>query len=135
MTSHQDLGFIPLATSHALNPPHSLLSCIILLACLTSKPLFPKHYFMVSIHLFFGLPTERISAHSPSYSLSNPNLLHPLYMVGPPENTFINLHNSLICAFGTLSILLILCKPRLSICTLSHCRMYEYVQAMFHAKL
>ena len=69
------------------NPHHSLLSCTILLAYLTSKALFLKHSFTVSSHLFHGLPTEQLLAHS----LSNPITLHSLHMAVPMENTFINL--------------------------------------------
>ena len=61
-------GFIPRATHHAFpltNPRHTLLSCTILLVCPTSKPLFFKQSFMVSIHLFRDLPTERLPAHTP----------------------------------------------------------------------
>ena len=47
-------------------PRHSLLSCTILYACLTSKPHFFKQSFTISIHLFHGLPTERLLAHSPT---------------------------------------------------------------------
>ena len=41
------------------SPPHTLLSWTIqpiLLACLTSKPLFFNQSFIISIHLFHGLP-------------------------------------------------------------------------------
>ena len=48
---------------------HSLLSYTILISCSTSKPLFLKHFFTISIHLFRGLPTERLLAHSPTYTL------------------------------------------------------------------
>ena len=57
----QGQGFIPQAMPHAFpltNPHHTPLLCTILLACLTSKPLFFKQSFMVSVHLFYGLPTE-----------------------------------------------------------------------------
>ena len=50
-------------------PRHSFLSCTILLACLTPKPLFFKQSFMVSIYLFHYLHTERIPAYFPSYTL------------------------------------------------------------------
>ena len=114
VASYQGQGFIPWATSHAFsltNLCHSLLSCTILLACLKSKPFFFKHSFTVSIHPFCCLPTEQLSA----YSLGN---LHPLHMAEPMEHILINLHNFLIHAFRTLSILLIPSKPLgLFICT------------------
>ena len=68
------------------NPRHTL-SCTILLACLTSKALFFKQSFSVPIHLFRGLPTERLTTHS----LSNPFVLHSLHIAETSENTFINL--------------------------------------------
>ena len=86
-----------------------------------------KHSFMVSVHLFHNQPTKQLPAHSPTYSLINPIILHSLHMAEPPENTFVNPfiyppfitpHYSLIRAFRTLSFLLIPSKPlRLSICT------------------
>ena len=69
VASSQGQGFIPWATPHAfplINPCHSLLSYTILLACQTSKPLFFKHSFTVSIHLFRSLPNDRLPAHSPT---------------------------------------------------------------------
>ena len=106
------------------NPPiHSLL-CRILLLCLTSKSLFFKHSFLISIHLFCSLPIKQLytSIHSYIDPLSNPVILHTLHMAEPSENTFINFviltpHNCLIHAFTTLCILLILSKPlKFSIC-------------------
>ena len=44
---------------------HSLLSCTILLVCLTFKPPFLKQS-TESIHLYHGLPTNRPAAHSPT---------------------------------------------------------------------
>ena len=112
------------------NSCHSHLSCTILLACLTSKPLFLKYSFTVSIHLFPGLPTEWLPAHSYIVdSLGNPITLHPLYMAE-------TLDDSLICAFKILSILLILSNPlRLFICTalildLSFSRFHNNVTAI-----
>ena len=99
-------------------PYHSLPSYTILLACPTSKPLFIKQSSMALIHLFRGLPTAQLLAHS----LSNPIILHSYHLAKPLDNTFINpffnLHNSHIHAFGTLSLLLITSNPlKLSICT------------------
>ena len=68
-------GFISRATLHALpltNPRHTLLSCTILLACLTSKPLFLKQSFTVSIHLLRGLPTENTFINLFVYILRHP---------------------------------------------------------------
>ena len=48
------------------NPRHTLLSCTIPLACLTSKHVFFKYFFTVSILLFHGIPTECLPAHYPS---------------------------------------------------------------------
>ena len=90
----QSQGFIPRATPHAFpftNPRHTLLSCTILLACLTSKPLFFRQSFTVSIHFFRGLPIERLPAYPYIDSLSNPVVLHSLHMAESSENTFINL--------------------------------------------
>ena len=79
----QSHGFMFRAMLHASpipNPCRTLLSWKILLACLTSKPLFFNHSFTVSIHLFLGLPTERLPAHSlhrPYYqSCHSPFSLH-----------------------------------------------------------
>ena len=75
------------------NPSHSLLSCTILSACLTSKPIFLKHSFTVSVHLFQGLLIERLPARSPlSYIdyLGNPISLYPLHMTEPPGHAFIS---------------------------------------------
>ena len=69
IASHQSQGFIPQATPHAFpltNLHHTLLSCTILLACLTFNLLFFKQSFTVSIHLFCGLSTERLPAHFPT---------------------------------------------------------------------
>ena len=49
-------GYAPYTPHH--KPPPCSPSWTILLACLTSKPLFLKLSFTVSIHLFRGLPTE-----------------------------------------------------------------------------
>ena len=67
VASHQVQGFILQATPHAfsLKFPHSFLSWTILLASLTSKHLFLKRSFTVSIHL----PTERLPAHTLTYIL------------------------------------------------------------------
>ena len=72
----------------------------------------------------FPQPTHKTITSTLPYIefLGNPVLLHPLHMVKPPENTFINPFiipfNSLIHAFGTLSIFLIPNKPlRLSFYT------------------
>ena len=83
MASCQGQQFIPLATPHSFpltNPCHSPLSWTLLLACLKSKPLFFKHFFALSIHLFHGLPTEWLPAHSLGYPIP----LHPLHMTEPP---------------------------------------------------
>ena len=75
---------IPQATPHIFPityPHHTILSCIIFLACLTSKPLFFKQAFTVSIHLFLSLP---IDPHN------NAVILHSFHMAEPLENTFIN---------------------------------------------
>ena len=92
IASRQDQGFISQATTNAFlltNPRHKLLSCTILLACLTSKPLFFKQSFKVSIHLSATyLPTSTLCYIDP---LSNPIILHSLNMSEPSENTFINL--------------------------------------------
>ena len=72
-------------------PPHKPPPYTILLACLTSKPLFFKKPFPVSINLFRCLPNERLPALSYIDSLTNPTILHPLQMAEPSENTFINL--------------------------------------------
>ena len=52
--------------STSQTPHHTLLSCTIFLACLTSKSLFFKHSFTLSVHLSCCLPTERLPAHSPT---------------------------------------------------------------------
>ena len=118
MASYQGQGFIPLTTSHTFPltyPLHSLLSCSILFACLTSKPLFFKHS-TVSIHPFLGLPTERLPAHTPTYSWQSYH--SPYGLTTMPLSSPYTPHNSLIHAFGTLCILLIPSNPlRLSICT------------------
>ena len=86
----------PQAAPHAFfltNPRHTLLSCIILLACLTFIPLLFKQSFMVSIHLFLGLLLSDYQ-HTPLHryidSLSNPIVPHSLNIADPSENTFIN---------------------------------------------
>ena len=90
VASCQSQGFIPRATSHAFpltNPRHSLLSWTVLLACLTSKPLFFKHFFRVSRHLFRGLPTERLPVHTPwqssPHGRSNGTRLHRSFHLDP----------------------------------------------------
>ena len=94
--------------------PHSLLSWTILLSCLTSKPLFLKHSFSISIHLFLGLLTEQLSLSILSIWLNHCRIPSSILSSRP----FFTLHNSLICAFWILSILLIPSNPlRLSICT------------------
>ena len=125
LASYQGQGFIPWGITHAFlltNLHHSLLSWTILLACLTSSPLFFKHSFMVSVHLFHDLPTEQLPAHSPTYYLGNPIPLCLLHCRTSSSihssRPFLTLHNSLIYAFRTLFILLIPSNPlRLSICT------------------
>ena len=82
-------GNVPCILPH--KPRHTLLSCTILLVCLTYKPLFFKHSFTVSIHLFQGLLTETSSTHSYIDPFSNPVVLHSLHMAKPSENTCINL--------------------------------------------
>ena len=103
------------------NSCHTLLSCTILLACLISKFLFFKQPLTVSIHLLRNLPTATTSIVPYKDPLSYPVIFHSLHLAEPPENTltlFITLHNSLIHAFRTLSILMIPSKPlRLSIYT------------------
>ena len=59
----------PLGNAHTFsltNPHYILLSCTILLASQISELLFYKQSFTVSIHLFRGLHTERLPAHSPT---------------------------------------------------------------------
>ena len=59
MTSCQGQGFIPCTMLHAFpltSPRHSFITSIILLDCLTSKPLFLEHSFTVLIHLFLHYP-------------------------------------------------------------------------------
>ena len=118
IVSRQGQGFIPWAMSHTFpltNLCHTLLSCTILLACPTSKPLFFKHSFIVSIHLFPSL-----SLRDYQHLLSNPAILTtwPNHWKTPSTTPFINLHNYLIHAFRTLPILLTPSRPlRLSICT------------------
>ena len=51
------------------NPCLSLLSWTILLACLIPKIFYLRQSFTVSVHLFCGLPTEQLPAHSPTYTL------------------------------------------------------------------
>ena len=58
------------------NPCHLLLSWTFLLACLISKPLYFKHSFTVSIHLFHGLPAERLPAHTTTDTIGDPIPLH-----------------------------------------------------------
>ena len=89
----QSRGFIPQATPHSFpltKPHHTLLSCTILIACLTYKPLFVNQSFTVSIQLFLDLPTKRLLAHSPSKVLLaiNPFILHYLHISEPSEHTF-----------------------------------------------
>ena len=67
MASRQVQGFIPRATNHAsllTNPHHS--------PCLPDiQTSFSFFFFTVSIHLFRGLPNERLPAHSYIDSLGN----------------------------------------------------------------
>ena len=86
VASCQGQGFIH--TFLLTNPRHTLLSCTILLACLTSKHLFFKQSFVVSIHLFHSLSTERLPVLSPSQTLLAILLFSILFH---RENTFINL--------------------------------------------
>ena len=51
---------------------------------------FLQAVFHGTIHLLRGLPTEQPPAHSYIDSLSNPVVLHSLYMAEPSKNTFIN---------------------------------------------
>ena len=105
-------------------PRYSLLSCSILIACLTSKPLFFKQSFTVSIHRFRGLPTERLQS-TPLHRHSNLSCHSPFFPHGRTFGAqpfhldiFFTSNNSLIRVFGTLSILLITSNPlKLSICT------------------
>ena len=85
IASRQGQGFISRATPHAFpftNPRHTLLSCIILLACLTSKP--PSNSPS-------GYQSTSSAAYQHTLPLSNPVVLHPLHMAELQENTFINL--------------------------------------------
>ena len=61
--------FIPRAMPHAFPLQIPAVYCTIILACLTSKPLFFKQSFMVSIHLFCPQPIERMPAHTPIQTL------------------------------------------------------------------
>ena len=69
----------------------------ILLACLTSKPLFLKHSFMVSIYLL-AILSHSILSIWPNHRST-------------PSSLIFTPHNSLIYAFGTQSILLIPSNP------------------------
>ena len=51
---------------------------------------FFKQSFMVSIHLFCCLPSERLPGHSHIDPISNTIILHSFHMAEPSENTFIN---------------------------------------------
>ena len=113
VVSCQNQWFIPQVMPHAFpltNQYHSLLSCTILLACLTSKPLFLKQSFMVSIHLFHGLPTETKCTLPYIDPFSYPVILHSLHITPNHQKTpssvlsstsFITPHNSPIHGFGT----------------------------------
>ena len=120
MTSIQSQRFISLPY-----PLHSLLSRTILLACLSSKPLFFSQSFTVSVYFFLFLrdylhtPLHRPSyqsCHSPFSSQDRTIGEHLPQSFRPPLSSL--RITSLIRAFATLSILLIPNKPlRLSICT------------------
>ena len=56
-------GYTLCIPPHKPPRPRAFLSCTILLASLTSKPLFFKYSFMVSIHLFLSLPIEHTLLH------------------------------------------------------------------------
>ena len=123
MASRQNQGFIPLEKAYTFpltNIRNTLLSCTILLACLTFKPLFFKQSFTVSTHLFRSLPTERLSTFPYIVPLSNPVILHSLHIAETSENIFINpfvhtfRHSAqhLYSCIRDLSILLIPSKSR-----------------------
>ena len=131
VTSRQGQGFILRATPNAFTLTtlrHTLLSCTILLACLTSKPLFFKQSFKASIHLFLGVPTERLPAYSHTYILL---AILSLYILSTWPNhgrtpssifsstPFVTPHSCLIRAFGNRDFILLMpSKPmRLSIYT------------------
>ena len=93
LVSRQGQRFIPRDTPYAFlltNSRHSLLSSAILFACLTSKPLFLKYTFTISIHLLCNLPTEQVRLSWQSYpSPSSPHgrttraHLHQSFHVNP----------------------------------------------------
>ena len=85
--------------------PAILLLSTILLAYLTSKPLFFKRFFTVSIRLLHVLPTT--STHSYIETFSNPVVLHPLHVAEPSENTTINLSAYTYCLPAQLPYLCI----------------------------
>ena len=70
VASRQGQGFIPRATPHAFpltNPHHTLLSCTILLICLTSKPLFFKQYGLIRYDIDMLLSITRLAVHAVLY--------------------------------------------------------------------
>ena len=80
-------------SSPRLRPIHSPSETLGIHSILHYSPCLPdiqttffKQSFTVSIHLFCGIPTDRLPAHS----LSNPIILHSLHMVEPLDKTFIN---------------------------------------------
>ena len=118
-----------------INPRHTLLSCTILLAYLTSKPLF--------FNPPLPRPTHWATTNTPSYidPLSSPVIFILStwlnYRRTPSlifsSTPFFTPHNCLICEFGTLSILL---KPnrllRLSICTAQILDLFSPSISLFH---
>ena len=69
--------------------PHKLLSCTILLACLTPIPPFFKQSFMVSIPFFRSLSTELLPAHYHTKKpLINPVILYSLHIGEHPHRSF-----------------------------------------------
>ena len=117
---------MPQALSLA-NNCHSLLSYTILLAWPTFKPLFFRQSFTESIHLFHHQTTKRLPTHSLTYTLLAILSFRNLSIWPNQRSTlssilssapFVTPHIPLICAFATISILIIPNRPlRLSICT------------------
>ena len=123
MEFRQSNWFITRFTPHVLpitNPRHSLLPCTVLLVCRTSNHLCFKQSFTVSIYVLRVLPTERLPANFPTMTSLVILSFFMLYMDEPSSILssahFITPKNSLICTYGTLSILLLHSKVlRLSI--------------------
>ena len=131
VASRRSQEFILRATPHAFplaNPRHTFLSSTLILPCRTSKPLFFKESFTVSIYLYHGLQSISTMAYLLSDYQHTSLHRHLVILSFPILSTWSNHrrtissifsstplftpHNCVICAFGILSILLIPRKPK-----------------------